>query len=149
MKNKNKLNNKNEREFMSTNSNSKCKILLCLALPLTLTTAFASDSSLRTDSTSIFNVPTPIVASDSRRQAADRLINNEIFRMALADTNTDYNLQASVKNGVVTMDIHSTNRLELQRMVNEMWQLRDVKQVKNESGVDMASTLAENFTIVR
>lgn len=64
--------------------------------------------------------------------------------MVLADTNTDYTLLASVNNGVVTMDITSTNQLELQRMVNETWQLRGVEQVKNEHGIDMASTLAKS-----
>lgn len=142
MKNNSKLIHKNERKIMSTNS--KCKILLCLALPLTLATGYASDSN----NTCFSDVPTPIAAPVSKRQAADNVINNEIFRMALADTNT-YNLSASVNDGVVTMDVTSTDRLELQRMVNETWQLRGVEQVRDERGVDMESTLTGTITMAR
>jgi osmotically-inducible protein OsmY len=146
MKNKN---DKNERNIRSTNSISQCIALLCLALPLTLTTGYASDSNRLTHTTSFIDVPTPMVTPVSERQAADRVINNEIFRMVLADTNTDYNMIASANNGAVTVNVTSTNRFELQRMVNGMWQLRGVEQVKNERGVDVASTLAEKFTIAR
>ena len=119
------------------------------ALPLTLATGYASDSNRPAGTPSFIDVPTPIVASVSERQAADRVINDEIFRMILADTNNDYNLAASVNSGVVTLDITSTNQLESQHMVNEMWQLRGVNQVKNERGDDMAPTLAEKFTMTR
>jgi osmotically-inducible protein OsmY len=152
MKNENKFSNtndKNERTIRSANSISQRMLLLCVALPLTLTTGYASDSSRRTDTTFFIDVPTPIVAPVSERQAADRVINHEIFRMALADTNADYNMIASANNGVVTLDVTSTNRFELQRVVNGMWQLRGVEQVKNERGVGVASTLAGKFTIAR
>jgi osmotically-inducible protein OsmY len=152
MKNKNKFSNKNdknERKIRSTNSISPGVLLLCLALPLSLTTGYASDSNRLADTTSFIDVPAPTVRPVSERQAADRVINYEIFRMALADTNTDYNMTASANNGAVTVDITSTNRFELQRMVNGLWQLRGVEQVKNERGVDVASTLAEKSTIAR
>jgi hypothetical protein len=152
MKNKNKFSNrndKNKRNIGSTNSVSQCMLLLCLALPLTLATGYASDSNRPAGTPSFIDVPTPVVASVSERQAADRVINDEIFRMILADTNNDYNLAASVNSGVVTLDITSTNQLESQHMVNEMWQLRGVNQVKNERGDDMAPTLAEKFTMTR
>ncbi len=152
MKNKNKFSNKNdrnERNIGPISSISQCILLLGLALPLTLATGYASDSNRLTDSPYFIDFPTPIVAAVSDRQAADRVINDEIFRMVLADTNNDYNLLASVNNGVVTLDITSTNRLESQHMINEMWKLRGVNQVKNERGVDMASTLAEKFAITR
>jgi hypothetical protein len=106
-----------------------------------MVTICASDSNRLKDANFSIDVPTPIVAPVSKRPAADRIINDEIFRMVLADTNTNYTLSASVNNGVVTLDVASTNRLELQRMVNDIWQLRDVEQVKNQRGVDMASTL--------
>jgi osmotically-inducible protein OsmY len=106
-----------------------------------MVTIFPSDSNRLTDANFFIDVPTPIVAPVSQRQEADRIINNEIFRMVLADQNNDYTLSVSVNNGVVTLDVASTNRFELQRMVNEIWQLRDVEQVKNQRGVDMASTL--------
>jgi len=124
---------------MSTNS--KYKIFLCLALPIALTIAYVSHSYLLTNTTSFIVAPAPIGAPVSRYQEADMAINNEILRMALADTNTDYHMSASAHNGVVTLDFTSTNRLELQHVVNELWQLRGVEQVKNEHGVDLASTL--------
>lgn len=87
------------------------------------------------------DAPTPIVAPVSERQAADRSINNEVFWMVLADTNINYSMMASVNNGTVTMRVTSTNNPEMQRVVNETWQLRGVEQVENNCGVDMASTL--------
>jgi hypothetical protein len=124
-------------------------LLLSLALPLTLTTSYASDPNRRIGTSFFIDVPTPIVAPVSERQAADRIINNEMYHMALADTHTDYNMVTSVNNGVVTLDVTSTNQLELQHLVNETWQLRGVVQVKNERGIDMASTWAEKLTVVR
>ncbi len=106
-----------------------------------MATISASDSSRLKDTNLFIDVPTPIVAPVSERQTADRAINNEIFWMVLADTNTDYNLSASANNGVVTLDATSADGLELQRVVNEMWQLRGVEQVNNEHGVALTATL--------
>jgi hypothetical protein len=124
-------------------------LLFSLALPLASTTSYAADSNPQTHATYFIDISTPIETPVSKHPATDKAITNEIFRMVLADTNTDYNMIASANNEVVTLDVTSTNRFELQRMVNGIWQLRGVEQVKNKHGADVASTLAEKFTIAR
>lgn len=133
-------NNSTERKIMSTNSNSKCKLLLCLALPLTVAAGHASDSNRSLDTTTFIDFPAPLVATASARQSADSVINREIFRMALADQDINYNLYATVKDGLVTLDVTSSDGTERQRVVNEIWELRGVNQVKNELGVNTPST---------
>jgi hypothetical protein len=142
-------NNKNERKIMKTNSNSKCKMLLCLALPLTVAAGYASDFSRSLDTASFIDFPAPLAATASARQAADSAINREIFRMVLADQDINYNLSASVKDGVVTLDVTSSDGIEGQRVVNEIWELRGVDQVKNELGVNIPPTVAEQPVAVR
>lgn len=145
---------------MSTNS--KCRILLCLALPLTLAVGCASDPNRPTatafeqqaadtsNNNELFNIdiPTP-TATVSKQQAADMVINNEIFKMVLADTDINYNLWDSINKGVVTLDVMSSNGAERQRVVNEVWELAGVKQVKDRRGVNLASTSPEKTIAVR
>jgi hypothetical protein len=134
---------------MKTNSNSKCKMLLCLALPLTVAAGYASDSNRPLDTTSFIDCPAPIVAPVSKSQAADSAINREIFRMVLADKNINYDLTATVKDGEVTLAVTSTDGTERQRVVNEIWELHGVDQVKNELGVNTPSSVAEKPVAVR
>ncbi|HEY5232780.1 MAG TPA: hypothetical protein VIK35_04520 [Verrucomicrobiae bacterium] len=132
---------------MKTNSNSKCKILLCLALPLTVAAGHASDSSRSLDTTTFIDSPAPLVATVSAQQSADSAINREIFHMVLADRDLSYDLHATVKDGLVTLDVASSDVTERQRVVNEIWELHGVNQVKNELGVNMPST--ETPVVVR
>jgi len=134
---KNKLNNKN---IMSTNS--KFRILLCLTLPLALATGCASDPNRSTATASFIDVPTPIVSPVSKQQAADIIINNEIFKMVLADTDYNYGMWASVDKGVVTLVVTSPDWTEKQRFINKVWELAGVNQVKDRRGANLASTLA-------
>jgi hypothetical protein len=147
MKNKNKLNNKNERNFMTTNS--KCRLLLCLALPLTVAAGYASDSNSPKDTNAFIDVPTPIVATVSARQTADITINNEIFNLVMADTSISYNLSVSVNKGVVTVSDSLAGGRERQRVVNEIWDLAGVNQVRDEHGADLASTATGKAVAVR
>jgi hypothetical protein len=147
MKNKDKLNNKNQGNIMSTNS--KCRILLCLALPLTLATGYASDSNRPPDTASLSDVPAPIVATVTARRAADIAINNEIFNLFMADTSINYNLSVSVNKGVVTVGDSLADGRERQKVVNEIWNLPGVNQVKDERGVDLASTAIGKAVAVR
>src|ERR1700689_3458931 len=101
--NKNKINNSSERKIMTTNLSSKCKMLLCLALPLTVAAGYASDSNRPLNTVSFIDAPVPIVAPVSARQAADIAINKEVFDMFMADTSINYNMSATVHNGVVTI----------------------------------------------
>jgi len=134
---------------MKTNSNSKCKILLCLALPLTVAASHASDSSRSLDTTTFIDSPAPLVATVSAQQSADSAINSEIFRMVLADRDINYDLHATVKDGLVTMDVASSDVTERQRVVNAIWELHGVDQVKNQLGVSMPSTATETPVVVR
>jgi len=128
-------------------TNSKCKILLCLALPLTVAAGHASDSSRSLDTTTFIDSPAPLVATASAQQSADSAINREIFRMVLADRDINYNLSSTVKDGLVTLDVTSADGTERQRVINEIWELHGVDQVKNELGVNMPST--ETPVVVR
>ena len=130
-------------------TNSKCKMLLCLVLPLTVAAGHASDSNRSLDTTTFIDVPAPLVATASAQQSADSAINREIFRMVLADRDINYDLHATVKDGLVTMDVASSDVTERQRVVNAIWELRGVDQVKNEQGVNMPSTATEKPVAVR
>lgn len=147
--NENNLNKQNKTKIMKTNTNSKCAILLCLALPLTVAAGYASDSNRSLDTTTFIDFPAPLVATATARQTADSVINREIFSMVLADKDINFNLSATVKDGLVTLDVTSSDGTERQRVVNEIWELRGVDQVKNELGVNMPSTVAEMPVAVR
>ena len=142
-------NNKNETKIMKTNSNSKCAILLCLALPLTVAAGLASDSNRSLDTTTYIDSPATTVAPVSKSQSADSVINREIFRMVLADQDINYNLSAMVKDGLVTLDVTSSDGTERQRVVNEIRALQGVNQVQNGLGVNTPSTVTETPVVVR
>jgi hypothetical protein len=159
---------KDERDIMSTNFKSTNrtsdvakfglapgpgqgllhrKTLLWLALPLALAAGCASDPSR---STVAFSGPAaPIVAPGSEREAANQAVGNEIFNLFMTDTSINYLLRASVDNGVVTLIGASSNRLERQRVVDRVWELAGVNQVKDELGVDLAPTLPRRAVVVR
>jgi osmotically-inducible protein OsmY len=69
--------------------------------------------------------------------------------MVLADRDINYNLSATVKDGLVTLDVTSADGTERQRVINEIWELRGVDQVKNELGVNMPPTVSEIPVAVR
>jgi len=140
---------KTKEKIMKTNSNSKCKMLLCLALPLSLTAGYASDASPPAAAATFIDAPAPIVQPVSASQAADSALNYEIFRMVLADSDINYNLAASVNEGVVTLGVTSSDGIERQRVVNEIWELRGVNQVTDASGVITPQAPAEKAIAVR
>lgn len=147
MKNKNKPDNKNERNIMTTTS--KCKMLLCLALPLTLAAAYASDTNLPPATASFIAAPASIVQPVSARRTANLVVGKEMFALFMAETNNTYNLSSSVNNGVVTLVCTSSDGMERQRIVNEVWQLHGVDQVTDESGVSTPQAPAERIVAVR
>jgi osmotically-inducible protein OsmY len=124
-------------------------MLLCLALPLTVAAGLASDSNRSLDTTTYIDSPATIVAPVTKSLSADSVINREIFRMVLADRDINYNLSATVKDGLVTLDVTSADGTERQRVINEIWELRGVDQVKNELGVNMPPTVSEIPVAVR
>jgi hypothetical protein len=157
--NTNSLNSKNERNMLSTNSTSsggtavapgrerrlpKCKTLLWLALPLALAAGCASNPNRATVADKFFtDAPTPAAMTASESHAVNRVVGREIFDMFLADTDINYNLGATVNNaGLVTLNGTSSDGVERQRVVDRMWELDGVSQVKNARGVDVAPTPA-------
>lgn len=167
-----KLNIKDERNIMSTNFISsdrtsdvarfavapgpghrllKCKTMLWLALPITLAAGCASGPSRPVAST---EAQAPAVTLLSERQAANVVVGREIFDMMMADRNINYSLSASlnngvVNNGVVTLGGTSSSKVERQRIVDRMWELAGVTQVKDELGRDLAPTTAQPTVVVR
>ncbi len=122
----------------------KCKTLLWLALPLTLAAGCASNPNRAAVADNFFtDAPTPVAMTFSESHAVNRVVGREIFNMFLADTNINYNLGATVNNaGLVTLNGGSSDGVERQRVVDRMWELDGVNQVKNEKGVDLAPTPA-------
>ena len=79
----------------------------------------------------------------SESHAVNRVVGREIFDMFMADAGINYNLGATVNNaGLVTLNGTSSNGVERQRVVDRMWELDGVNQVKNAQGVDVAPTPA-------
>jgi hypothetical protein len=170
--NTNKLNIKIERNIMSTNSTNsdgitdaagfavapgpgrrllKCKALLWLALPLTLAVGCASNPNRAAVTDNFFtDAPSPAATTFSESQAVNRVVGREIFNMFLADKNINYSLMATVNNdGAVTLSGASFDGTERQRVVDRMWELDGVNQVKNEQGVNLAPTPATKAVAVR
>lgn len=117
------------------------KTWLWLALPVALAAGCASGPS-RSASYNFTDAPAPIVAAVSERQAANQLIGNEIYQMLMTDTNIDYALGASVNSGVVSLSGTAYGRVERQRIVDRMWDLEGVLEVKDRNGMDVAPTVA-------
>ena len=114
-----------------------CQGLLWLALPLTLAVGCASGPRRPVK---FSNVPAPAVRPLSEGQTADWSVAHEIYEMFLADREYQYPLRASVYNGVVTLHGTSFDGHERQRLVDEIWDLEGVNQVKNRHGVDVQPT---------
>jgi hypothetical protein len=131
------------------NSNIKNKMLLCLALPLTLVAGCASNPRGASAISYINGGPAPMVAPVSEQRTANEIIGNEVFNNFMADTNIDYNLSASVNEGMVTLVSTSTNRLERQRIVNQVGALVGVNQVNNVSVVEVASATNQKTVTAR
>jgi len=119
--------------------NFKFRKLFWIALPLALTAGCASDSNQFFTDT-----PAPVMAPITERQAASIVVASEVFGMFLADTNLNYLLWITVNKGVLTMGSSSPDGIERQRIVNRMWELNGVTQVKDGYGVNVAETLALN-----
>jgi len=129
----------------------KIKTLLLLALPLTLAVGYASDLNRPAVADHFFtDVPTPVAVTASESNAVNQVIGREIFKMFMADKNINYSLGASVNNaGLVTLNGTSSDGAERQRVVDRMWDLDGVNQVKNEQGVDVAPTPASKAVAAR
>lgn len=127
------------------------KTMLLLALPLTLAVGYASDSNRSAVADPFFtDVPAPSAMTASESNAVNRVIGREIFKMFMADKNISYSLGASVNDaGLVALNGTSSDGVERQRIVDRMWELDGVKQVKNEQGVDVARTPAPKAVAAR
>ena len=122
----------------------KCQRLLWLALPLTLAAGCASGPNRSTATSDFTDTLTLVAAPISRSGAANVIVGHEIYEMFLADTRIDYGLGAGVDKGVVTLRGTSFNGTERQRIVDGIWELNGVDEVKDKHGVDVAPTLARN-----
>ena len=100
----------------------------------------ASDSNRPTAAVANIYAPGEKSAAFSERRATNSVVGNEMFWMLLADTVIDYNLSASINNGGVALSGTSPDGIERQRVVNEIWKLKGVNQVKDESGVNTPPT---------
>ena len=162
----NEINIKNETNIMSTNSMRnagttaaplpghrlpKCKKLLWLALPFTLGVGCAFGPGSSAFAGEFFtDFPAPVVAPVSQSEAANRVIENGVFYVLLADKSTGQSMGASVNAGVATVVMWPTARewmdnstfdvVERQLIVDQVWGLAGVNQVKGELGVDLAPT---------
>ena len=116
--------------------------MLCLALPAAFAAGCASDSNRPTAAAANINAPGESSAAYSGRRAANVVVGNDIFWLFLADTDIsfNYNLCASNNIGVVALDSNSPDATERQRVVNEIWKLKGVSQVKDETGVNTPPT---------
>jgi hypothetical protein len=139
----------------------KCKTLLWLALPFTLGVGCAFGPGSSAFAGEFFtDFPAPVVAPVSQSEAANGVIEGGIFHVLLADTSTGQSMGVSVKAGVATVIMWPTARewiwkygssvdgsfdvsfnvVERQLIVDQVWGLAGVNQVKGELGVDLAPT---------
>lgn len=123
------------------------KPLLGFALPLTLLVGCASGPHGPAGYTELGPPLAPPALT--ALQTEDRVIAHEIFRMILADKGINYALSASVHNGAVSLSGTSSDGAERQRIVDGMWGLAGVNQVKNEQGVNVAPTVPVKAVAVR
>lgn len=125
-------------------------MLLGFALPLILAAGCASDPN-RSSNTSYFNeTPAPIASPVSKSEAADRVVENEMFYMLLTNMSTGQDMGAFANGGVATVTMWQANRkwmdgtsfnvAERQKVVDQTWELDGVTQVNDGLGVDLAPT---------
>jgi hypothetical protein len=130
----------------------KCRTLLWLALPLALTAGYAADPNWSDIANGVTHTPAPTTAPVSERQAADQVVNHEIFEMYLTDKSHRFSRVITVNDGVVTlyspMDNNAErqpNSVEQQIIGDKIRELPGVNQVifrqQSERG-DVASTPA-------
>jgi len=134
-------------------------MLLWLALPLTLAAGCVSDPN-RSSNTSYFNdTPAPIAATVTRSEAADRVVESEMFYMLLTNTSSGQDMGAYVNKGVASVTMWSTNAermdgatfdvIERQKIVDQTWGLAGVIQVNDGLGVNLAPTPAPKAIALR
>jgi len=123
------------------------RALLCLALPLALAVGCASAPKSPPAYSHLGAEPTAPVLTE--RQTADWVISQKIYLMFMADKGINYPLCASVRDGVVSMSGTSFDGVERQRIVNGMWALDGVTEVKNEQGKDVAPTVPVKPVVLR
>ena len=162
----NEINIKNETNIMTTNSMRnvgttaaplpghrlpKYKKLLWLALPFTLGVGCAFGPGSSAFAGEFFtDFPAPVVAPVSQSEAANKVIENGIFYVLLANKSTGQSMGASVNAGVATVIMWPTDRewmdnstfdvAKRQLIVDQVWKLDGVTQVKGELGVDLKPT---------
>ena len=127
----------------------KCKPLLWVVLPLGLLVGCASAPTPSTVAYNSTFAVVPNAAPVSSREAANWALAHEIFHLFMTDTNIDYILTASNDRGVVRLSRTSSNEVEEQRLVNAMWDLAGVSDVKDKLGVDVARTVPAKAIAVR
>ena len=123
------------------------KALVWIALPLTCLVGCASGPKAPGDYSQLQAPVAPPVLT--QRQAADVVIAHEIYWMFLADKGINYPLSASVQDGAVSLGGTSYSAVERQRVVDGMWALAGVTEVKNEKGVDVTPTIPAKVVAVR
>jgi hypothetical protein len=139
---------------------AKCKMLLWLALPLTLAAGCASNPNRAVVDDKFFTDDPALVATPvSQSEAANRVPEREIINVFMADTSTSQSMGVSVNAGVATVIMWPTARewkdgssfdvVERQLIVDQVWKLDGVIQVKGELGVDLAPTPAPAIVLVR
>jgi len=134
----------------SGRSPRKTKSLLWLALPLALAGGCASGPSQSTVAYNAAPFRASTVAPVYQSQATNVVIGREIFEMFMKDTSVDYGLSATVNNqGLVSLGGTSSDRVERQRIVDEVWQLHGVNEVKDKVGVDVAPSSPQKDVVVR
>ena len=137
MKNKNKPASK---ESNLITNDTGCQVILGLVLAFAAATSYAAEPNRPTGTATETNLVPPMVTHIPQHQAADIVINNEIFKLLMTDPSIHHSLNLSVHNGVVTVGNTLADAIEQQHVVNALWLLRGVKQVKDDRGITLPST---------
>ena len=128
----------------------KPKHLLWLALPIALAAGCASGPSHSEVAYNAAAFSPPTTAPVYERQATNAIIGHEIFEMFMKDMTVNYALTASVNNqGVVALGGTSSDGAERQRVVDEVWRLTGVNEVKDKAGLDVAPTVPQKDVVSR
>jgi hypothetical protein len=117
-----------------------------------LTAGYAADPNWSDIANGVTHTPTPIATPVSERQAADQVINHEIFEMYLTDKSYRFSRVITVSDGVVTLYSPMNNNVEQhpdsayqQRISDKIRELPGVNQVifrQQSKRGDVASTPA-------
>jgi hypothetical protein len=135
-------------------------MLLWLALPLTFAAGCASNPNRAAVADKFFtDYPAPVATPVSQSEAANRVIEREIFSVLMADTSTGQSMGSSVNAGVATVTMWPTERewmdgssfdvVERQLIIDQVWKLDGVTQVNDGMGVDLVATPAPAIVLAQ